>query len=278
MARRPVPSRALCGALLACGLLAAPTAAGPLDPPALVVSGSGPAVATFTLRAPVRLDLYRAEVTSMAGSYGGVFIRSATSTATYGGVVRIRALNTSMYPEGTPGSRQSHDILDGHYGPQPTLPAGKYQAYLLADGAAEVRIPLMEGSALALRATAPSRQRLHTELHDLPADTDPDVDTFGRTYPFSRPVKAFSFLFGQFTARIDSEDVSVELCLASTPPKCNARVVNEAGGLMHQATASVSTKLWPEKWSAGRWQLSVTVKSTISGGGRAALAYLQLDI
>lgn len=269
--------RAAGAALLACALLAPPAVAGPLDPPSLVVSGSGPAMVRFTLRAPLQLDLRYGEV-STTGSYAGVFIQSASGGKDYGGVLWIQALDTSSVPAVPPVSRQAVWDLRGHFGPSPTLPAGAYRAYLLGDAETEVRVPLKRGSPLALRATLPSKQLLHTEVHELPADLDPDVDRFDWVHPFARPGDAFSFLYGQYTAVGFSNDVVVHVCAARKPSCGHTGVINGPGNMMDGATLVAATGVGSEPKAAGKWYFPMTVSGTDRGGGRVVLAYLQLVV
>jgi hypothetical protein len=249
-----------------CGLGTVPARALPVDPsPVLVVRGSGPATATFTLAAPVRLDLHGASIAA-AGTYGGVFFRSGRRD--YGGVLWVDALDP------TPTSAASgYWERYGSARPQPTLPAGTYTAYLLGDAATAVTIPLLSGPSLDVSATGPSRQVLRTAHASVAPSAAATTTPVGLT--FAQPRSMAVFVFGSYSARYES-GLSTSLCLAR-PGSARCRVAGRTTGpAMTGGGVADGTELAPGA-IAGTWDLRYAVTTQTSAGGDLALAVLQLE-
>jgi len=256
--------------------IAAPAGASPLDPaPALVVTGTGPVVATFRVTTPTRLNLRDASVTIGSGTYGGVYVRSAAGVGR-GGVLRVAAFDTTV--DARPAVRQPPVVLAAHGGgAHPLLDPGTYTVYLLADGAADVTIPLESGRGQTLRPSLRrTTQVLHTDEREVAPDTDDAVDHVVLRHAFRQPAGSYAVLLGQFVAGSVATAPAVSACV-SRDPVCAPNPGGDPATRM-AATASIvqATGLSGRE---GRWHgvVDVAFRQT-AGAGRARLAYLRLDL
>jgi hypothetical protein len=266
----------LAAALAGAAVGAAPAGATPLDaPPALVISGSGPAAATFRVAQPTRIDLLEASL-RMTGTYGGVLIRSARGV-TYGGLLRVTALDTGV--DAQPVVRQAPVLLRGIGGPRPVLAPGTYTAYLLSDGTSDVTIPLLSGHSLtvhpSLRRTT---QVLRTTSQDLPPNADDAVDHVVVRQSVTRPENAYSVLIGQVVAGTVATEPAVQSCY-SRDSACRATEPGAPGTSIAGTSAlEQATALSPLPHSGGRWWSIVDVATRkAAGGGLVRTAFFQIE-
>lgn len=266
---RPRLAALLLTALVGSATAAPPSGAVPVGP-ALVVSGGAATRGTFTLSAPVRLDLRAIDVLT-TGTYGGVFIRSE-SGVDYGGGLWARALDAAPAP---PALYERARPLYGRYWAQPTLPAGTYRVDLVGDAATEASIPLLEGSATTVRTSEPGSHVLRTVTADVAPDVDTDTDTTAVTYAFTKPARSLSFVVGEFSSTLTTENPSIWLCLRQSR---TGRCMTQATSGMPATTGGglgIDSMLRPTR-RAQAWRAEVSVSTRTSNGGRLALAYLQL--
>ncbi len=198
---------------LLCLLPCAPAQAGPLDPPPmLVISGSGPTVATFTLRDEIEINYLDSEAT-YTGRYGGVLIEPVRGRGR-GGVVWMAALASVIVPP--PAGREPPTPL----GPSTQLlPPGAYRAYLLADKDAEVRLPLRTGdTALTVRTTRKVRQVFVADHRDF----EPGQTSVTLRAPVTVGKRAVFVNVGQYSGWL-TEDLDLLVCLARRGKPCDRR-------------------------------------------------------
>jgi hypothetical protein len=261
-------------ALLLLGAPAVPAAtAGPLD--SLVVSGAAATRGTWTLAAPVKLDLRAIDVRT-TGTYGGVYIRSA-SGVDYGGGVWVQALHQGALPAGAPAVRSRAKPLYGAQWGQPTLPAGTYTVHLLGDATTEVTVPVVEGAGATVTTSTPGSQVLRTVGADVAADSDAGTETTSVRYPFTKPAKTLSFVMAEFSSTLGTEAPSIALCLRQSRSGRCASMGTSSGPSTTGGGVGIDTVLRPARRAQG-WRADVSVSSTTTNGGRLALAYLQLGV
>ena len=123
-------------------------------PAALVLQGSRTASTDITLRSATTFDLLHVTTTGR-GRFVGFYVETLDRPAsqrdqdgTFTGVVQLR----DVHEPGEAGIQMSLGSSVS-----PTLPAGHYRVYLLADGPARVSVPIKGVGGLSLRPTRAER-------------------------------------------------------------------------------------------------------------------------
>jgi hypothetical protein len=252
--------------LLAATAVPGVAAAGPLDPvPVLEFTASGPATAAFTLDAPLAFDYGNAVVTG-SGHYAGVALYSAAGRW-YGGVLSTPDLDSPARP--MPLDRSSA-MGGGAW----RLPAGRYRVYVLADGTADVRLPLDSGGSVTVAASAPDRQSYAAASADLPAGAS--STSLVRTV--STRARTRTLVLGQFGRGVATADVELRACLARLHRACTGvdRVAVRANGSLGGALrAGLNEPAWGER-AARDGRVELTTPS--SYGAHLALVVVQFDL
>lgn len=243
---------------------AAPVAAGaPTDPPpAIVVSGEGPTTATFTLRRTARILVH--EITATAtGRYGGVRIERVDRKGTGGTVLLVDDFKPLVAPAYRPS------VFGFAYD---SLEAGTYRAYLLADGAAEVRLPLESGDPLAVRTTKRFPQTLDVERRPLPAGA--------ASLTFTRPVtrttgRSVRIAVGQLAPANVSSQARVTTCLTPRGRTCAATSWSATGRASMASVARSGVDIGGVL--TGAVEARVEAQADLTAGAEVYLAVVQFE-
>ncbi|HEU0131987.1 MAG TPA: hypothetical protein VFQ85_13445 [Mycobacteriales bacterium] len=256
-------------------LAVAPVPRAVAEPGLLEVTGTGATAADVTVASRVSFDLGNAVVTG-SGRYAGFALwTTGRSPRPLGGVLASRDLDMPQRPVLLAATTRHAVLAPTQLGGQPvvTLEPGRYRVLLLADGDADVRVPLTPGSTggLSVRTTRPFR-RSYTVAARAVTAADRHVAlrgplTSGRTRRYD--------VIAQWRPDVP-QDVELVACVTRRAASC-ARAPYATGNTSAGGTMPTTSGLGVRGGLLARDVREARAEAGLAGGGSGTFTLVVLD-
>jgi hypothetical protein len=230
-------------------LLTVAPAARAADPHYLVVRGRGPAVADVTFAHPFQLLLdpgRPAPYVTTRGTYAGIWVEDVRARKNLGvGVAVVPAMR---------GLGGDVPLAWGYT--QSELPAGRYRVHLLADGAAEIRVPVT-GLSHDVVVKPTGRDQVRATLRDITlAPNVGSTDIGVAVYKTTMTILAAS-------TDEDSSFAASSVCLTKQPDLPCGTTEGQGGsmtggGVGTRSSTAFEVCVYPGDLKAGEYQAAYT--------------------